>query len=38
MNDLMVMHPIKPELDGKVLNQLKDKNGKLLFVEVNTLV
>ncbi len=38
LNDLMVMHPIKPELDGKVLNQLKDKNGKLLFVEFNNMV
>lgn len=28
LNDLMVMHPIKPELDGKKLDQLKDKNGK----------
>ena len=36
--DLMVMHPIKPELDGKKLDQLKDKNGKLLFVEFNNTV
>jgi methyl-accepting chemotaxis protein len=36
--DLMVMHPIKPELDGKILNELKDKNGKLLFVEFNSVV
>lgn len=31
LNDLMVMHPIKPELDGKKLDQLKDKNGKTFF-------
>ncbi|WP_319002347.1 methyl-accepting chemotaxis protein [Quatrionicoccus australiensis] len=38
LTDLMVMHPIKPELEGKKLDQLKDKNGKLLFVEFNTMV
>ena len=38
LNDLMVMHPIKPELDGKILNDIKDKNGKLLFVEFNKAV
>ena len=38
LGDLMVMHPIKPELDGKKLDQLKDKNGKLLFVEFNSTV
>ena len=38
LNDLMVMHPIKPELDGKKLDQLKDKNGKLLFLEFNKVV
>jgi len=38
LDDTMIMHPIKPELDGKLLNQLKDKNGKLLFVEFNTAV
>ena len=38
LDDLMVMHPIKPELDGKKLDQLKDKNGKLLFVEFNSVV
>ncbi len=36
--DTMVMHPIKPELDGKKLDQLKDKNGKYLFVEFNRVV
>lgn len=41
INDLelrMVMHPVKPELDGKVLENLKDKNGKLLFIEFNRIV
>ncbi len=34
----MVMHPIKPELEGKVLDELKDKGGKRLFVEMSQLV
>ncbi len=37
INDLeprMIMHPIKPELDGKVLAQSKDADGKALFVEM----
>ncbi len=38
MNDLMVMHPIKPDLDGKKLDQMKDKNGKLFFLEFNAMV
>ncbi len=29
----MVMHPIKPQLDGKDLSGFKDPNGKKLFVE-----
>jgi methyl-accepting chemotaxis protein len=29
----MVMHPIKPELDGKDLSEVKDPNGKRIFVE-----
>jgi methyl-accepting chemotaxis protein len=36
INDLkpvMVMHPIKPELNGKDLTEMKDPNGKRLFVE-----
>jgi methyl-accepting chemotaxis protein len=35
INDLqprMVMHPVKPELDGKDLSAHKDPNGKALFV------
>ena len=37
INDLtprMVMHPIKPELNGKELSENKDPNGKFLFVEM----
>ena len=30
----MIMHPIKPSLDGKNLSQVKDPNGKPLFVEM----
>ncbi len=36
INDLqpnVVMHPIKPELDGKDASAIKDPNGKALFVE-----
>ena len=36
INDIkpaMVMHPIKPALDGKDLSDFKDPNGKKLFVE-----
>ncbi len=33
MHPMMVMHPIKPELDGKDLSQNKDPHGKFLFVE-----
>ncbi len=37
INDLtpkMIMHPIKPELNGKDLRENKDPNGKFLFVEM----
>ncbi|MEW5772613.1 MAG: cache domain-containing protein [Thermodesulfobacteriota bacterium] len=34
----MVMHPIKPDLDGKDVSGLKDPNGKRLFVEMNKAV
>ncbi len=37
INDLkpnMVMHPIKPELDGKYIGEAKDPNGKALFMEM----
>jgi len=33
MGPVMVMHPFKPELDGKDLSGSKDPNGKHLFVE-----
>ncbi|MFN7120752.1 MAG: cache domain-containing protein, partial [Hydrogenophaga sp.] len=37
MQPVMVMHPIKPDLEGKDLSQNKDPTGKHLFVEfVNT--
>jgi methyl-accepting chemotaxis protein len=32
-NQVIVMHPIKPSLDGKDLTDFKDPNGKRLFVE-----
>ncbi len=32
MHPTMVMHPIKPALDGKDLSDIKDPNGKKLFV------
>jgi len=38
LNDLMVMHPIKPAMEGNKLDQLKDTNGKLLFAEFNRVV
>lgn len=34
MHPRMVMHPMKPELDGKDLTENKDPNGKHLFVEM----
>lgn len=33
MNAVTLMHPIKPELDGKDMSGAKDPNGKHLFVE-----
>jgi methyl-accepting chemotaxis protein len=33
MTPRMVVHPIKPELDGKPLGDIKDPSGKRLFVE-----
>jgi methyl-accepting chemotaxis protein len=33
MHPTMIMHPYKPELNGKDLSQDKDPNGKRLFVE-----
>ncbi|MCP4691180.1 MAG: hypothetical protein GY859_24245, partial [Desulfobacterales bacterium] len=34
MHPTMVMHPYKPQLDGKDLSGVKDPNGKKLFVEM----
>ncbi len=34
----MVMHPIKPELDGQDLSRIKDKRGKRLFVKMTEVV
>ncbi|MCP3923601.1 MAG: methyl-accepting chemotaxis protein [Desulfobacterales bacterium] len=34
MNAKMIMHPIKPSLDGKDLSNFKDPNGKKLFDEM----
>ncbi len=33
MKPVMVMHPIKPELEGKDLSDMKDPKGKKLFME-----
>jgi len=33
LNAVIVMHPIKPELDGKDLSNFKDKTGKRMFFE-----
>ncbi|MFM2481949.1 methyl-accepting chemotaxis protein [Celerinatantimonas sp. YJH-8] len=30
----MIMHPMKPKLDGQDLSQVKDPNGKLLFMDM----
>jgi len=30
----VVMHPIKPQLDGKDVSKVKDASGKLLFIEI----
>jgi methyl-accepting chemotaxis protein len=41
INDLqprMIMHPIKPELNGRDLTEIKDPNGKRLFVEAADVV
>jgi methyl-accepting chemotaxis protein len=38
LSDQMVMHPVRPDLEGKKLDQIKDKNGKFLFAEFNRVV
>jgi signal-transduction protein with cAMP-binding, CBS, and nucleotidyltransferase domain/PAS domain-containing protein len=34
MRPVMVMHPYRPDLDGKDLSEFRDPNGKALFVEM----
>ena len=34
MRPVMIMHPVKHELDGKDLSEIKDPNGKKLFIEL----
>ncbi|MFC5476287.1 methyl-accepting chemotaxis protein [Paraherbaspirillum soli] len=34
-SEVMVMHPIKPELDGKKMSDFKDPEGNLLFVAIS---
>jgi methyl-accepting chemotaxis protein len=38
MNNVSVMHPIKPELEGKDLSDLKDPDGKRIFAEFTKVV
>jgi len=38
MQERMIMHPIKPKLNGQILSSLKDTNGKHLFVEFTKIV
>lgn len=38
LNLIMVMHPIKPSLDGKPLGDMRDVNGVYLFVAMNETV
>jgi len=38
LDGIMVMHPIKPALDGKGLLDMRDVNGTYLFVAMNELV
>ncbi len=33
LDEVMLMHPIKPELDGKDLSGMKDPDGRAIFVE-----
>lgn len=38
LDSKMVMHPIKPELNGKDLSDFKDSNGMLFFNQMNKIV
>ncbi len=35
---VIIMHPIRPELEGKDLSDFKDKNGKRIFAEFSSVV
>lgn len=36
IDGVMIMHPIKNKMEGKPMISLKDANGKMFFVEMNT--
>jgi methyl-accepting chemotaxis protein len=38
LEEVMIMHPIKPSLDGKDLTELKDKDGVFLFQNMSKVV
>ncbi|MFH1155730.1 MAG: cache domain-containing protein [Pseudomonadota bacterium] len=38
LDNIMIMHPIKPSLDGKGLGDMRDVNGVYLFMAMNELV
>jgi methyl-accepting chemotaxis protein len=38
MQPTMIMHPIKPSLNGKDISSIKDPNGKKLFIEMVNIV
>jgi methyl-accepting chemotaxis protein len=38
MQPRMIMHPTKPEMDGKDIGEIKDPNGKTLFIDMVNLV
>ncbi len=38
MRPRMIMHPVKPELDGRDLGDMQDPNGKRLFTEMAEVV
>lgn len=38
LDGIMVMHPIKPSLNGKVLTDMRDANGSYFFISMNETV
>jgi methyl-accepting chemotaxis protein len=38
LSSVMLMHPMKPSLDGKNMSAVKDPSGKLLFIEMTRIV